>query len=531
MKQSQNLRENIRLAVAREKCELDHLFFSRYFFKPREGAKFRVNWHHHLISDTVQRVMDGEIKNAVINVPPGSSKTEIVSINLMARGLAINPRARFLHISYSDDLALLNSETAKKIVESEEFQELWPLTIAKDAKSKKRWNVVSDGKVTGGAYAVSLGGQITGFRAGRMAEGFFGAIIIDDPLKPEDATSQVKRKSANRSLINTVKSRKANPDTPIIVIMQRLAEEDPTGFIQQGGLGGQWEYICIPAIIDDNYVSKLDEKYRVLVDSSVRDENGRFSYWEYKEPIAELVQMEKGLGENIDGQKMSRNVFAGQYMQRPAPEGGDILKGEWFGRYKILPKLKWRAVYADTAQKTAERNDFSVFLHAGMGVDGNIYILDVVRKKVDAVGLERLAKDLYQKWRRFDKHDPVKLRYFSIEDKSSGTGLIQQFKTRHKIPVKAQQRNQDKYSRVMDIQAHVECGNVYIPDPSCTHELVETYWVADFITECEAFTADDTHAHDDQVDVLVDTVNDMLVNTGLKISKEALAKVKRFKKT
>ncbi len=89
MKQSQNLRENIRLAVAREKCELDHLFFSRYFFKPREGAKFRVNWHHHLISDTVQRIMDGEIKNAVINVPPSSSKTEIVSINLMARGLAI----------------------------------------------------------------------------------------------------------------------------------------------------------------------------------------------------------------------------------------------------------------------------------------------------------------------------------------------------------------------------------------------------------------------------------------------------------
>lgn len=501
--QSQNLRENIKQAVAREKCEQNHLFFSRYFFKPREGAKFIVNWHHVLICDTVQRVIDGELKNVVINVPPGSSKTELVSINLMARGLALNPMARFLHISYSDDLALLNSETAKSIIESEEYQQLWQLSIAKDAKAKKRWNVVRDGKKAGSVYAVSLGGQITGFRAGRMAEGFHGAIIIDDPLKPADATSKVKRLSANRSLINTVKSRKANPNTPIIVIMQRVAEEDPTGFIQQGGLGGEWEYVSIPAIIDDEYVAKLDEEYRDLVDSSVRDENGRFSYWEYKEPISELVEMEKGLGESDDGQKMSRHVFAGQYMQRPAPEGGDIIKGEWFGRYKLLPKLKWRAVYADTAQKTAEHNDFSVFLHAGLGVDGNIYILDIVRKKVDAVGLESMACDYYEKWRKFDKLEPVKLRYFSIEDKASGTGLIQQLKSRHKIPVKAQQRNTDKYSRVMDVQAHIQIGNVCIPEASS--------WVADFVTECESFTADDTHAHDDQVDTLVDCINDMLI--------------------
>ena len=100
-------------AVIKAKCERDHLFFSRYFFKHRQGIKFRVNWHHVLIADTVQRVIDGELKNVVINVPPGSSKTELVAINLIARGLALNPRARFLHISYSDDLALLNSETAR----------------------------------------------------------------------------------------------------------------------------------------------------------------------------------------------------------------------------------------------------------------------------------------------------------------------------------------------------------------------------------------------------------------------------------
>lgn len=80
---------SVERAVLKAKCERDHLFFSRYFFKHRQGIKFRVNWHHVLIADTVQRVIDGELKNVVINVPPGSSKTELVAINLIARGLAV----------------------------------------------------------------------------------------------------------------------------------------------------------------------------------------------------------------------------------------------------------------------------------------------------------------------------------------------------------------------------------------------------------------------------------------------------------
>ena len=191
----------------RLRCEADHLEFTKVFFKHRQGIDFLVNWHHRYICDIVQRVIDGGLKNVVINVPPGSSKTEIVSINLIARGLAINPRARFLHISYSDDLALLNSQTARDIVQSDEFQEHWPLAIADDAKSKKRWNVVLDGQKVGGVYAVSLGGQITGFRAGHMAPGWQGAIIIDDPLKVEDAYSKTKRENGRQDLVMQVELR------------------------------------------------------------------------------------------------------------------------------------------------------------------------------------------------------------------------------------------------------------------------------------------------------------------------------------
>lgn len=480
-------------AVIRKRCESDHLFFSRYFFKHRQGIKFRINWHHVLISDVVQRVIDGELKNVIINVPPGSSKTELVAINLIARGLAINPRARFLHISYSDDLALLNSETAREIVRSDEYQALWPLKIADDADSKKRWNVVVDGKKAGGVYAVSLGGQITGFRAGHMAEGWQGAIIIDDPLKVEDAYSKPNRDKANRKLLSTVKSRKANPDTPIIVIMQRLAEEDPTGFIKSGKVPGDWEFIEIPALITDDYVNALPERIRAMVDSTERDEDGRFSYWPYKEPLHDMLAMERA----------DRYVFSGQYMQRPSPLGGGIIRSDAFQRYSVVPQLKYRMIYADTAQKTAERNDYSVFECWGLGLDNRIYLLDMIRGKWQAPELKKRAIDFWAKHAVDNGGLNVPpLRKMKIEDKASGTGLIQDIHASGGIPVEGIERNRDKLTRVMDVVSYIDSGLVCIP--------LNAPFVSDFVTECESFTADDTHAHDDQIDPMCDAINDML---------------------
>src|SRR4051812_30386844 len=124
--------DEYKLAVAKARCNKDHLFFTRYFFKQRQGAKFMVNWHHRYMADELEKVITGETENLVINVPPGSSKTEMVVINFIARGLCINARSRFLHLSYSDDLALLNSQNAREIVTSDEYQALWPRKLAVD---------------------------------------------------------------------------------------------------------------------------------------------------------------------------------------------------------------------------------------------------------------------------------------------------------------------------------------------------------------------------------------------------------------
>lgn len=494
--------ETIDDRLTRGELEGDHLFFSRYFFKSRQGIKFIVNWHHQLIADTIDDVISGRKKNVVITVPPGSSKTELVVINLIARGLAINPRARFLHLSGSDALASLNSATAREIVTSDEYQAFWPLKIADDAKAKKRWNVEINGQPAGGVYATSIGGQVTGFRAGHMAEGFQGAILIDDPLKPEDAFSRSKVDIANRRLLTTVKSRKANPATPIILIMQRVAENDPAGFIQKGNVDGEWDHVRIPAVLDDAYLATLAPRYRTIVDRTV-SQDGRFSYWPYKEPLAQLLAMERGEGADQTGARISRHVFTSQYQQSPRQVGGNILKGEYFYRYSITPKIKQRKIFADTAQKTKERNDYSVFSEWGLGDDGRLYLLDLIRGKWEAPELQRRAIAFWQKCKARDVEKFGQLRKIVVEDKSSGTGLIQTLRLPpYNIPIEPVERDKDKLTRVMDIQAYQEAGLVAIPE--------NAPFTNDFVTECESFTADDSHDFDDQLDTMVDAIDDML---------------------
>ena len=498
--------ELVRLAT-KTLCGSDYLFFVRYFLRHRQSAKFVLNWHHHILADVVNRVIDGKLKNIVINVSPGSSKTEMIIINFIAYALTKNMWSRFLHISYSDDLALQNSHQARELVESDEFQSLWPMQIAPDSKSKKRWNVMVGNKIAGGVYAVSLGGQITGFRAGRMVEGFQGAILIDDPLKPEDAFSKTKRDAANRKLISTVKSRKANPETPIVVIMQRLAEDDCTGFIEKGNLMGDWEFIKIPAIMTEADAERFPADIQKLIDMD-ENEGGRFSYWPYKEPIEELLKMEAG-GEDREGARMSRHVFAGQYQQNPVAIGGNIIQGQWFGRYTVQQKLKYRIIYADTASKTKERNDYSVFQCWGLGNDGKIYLTDQIRGKWESHELKARAKAFWLKHKALDDDQlNGQLRKMMVEDKSSGTGLIQDLKHEGQFPIEPIERHVDKLTRVNDAEPYIHAGLVCVPE--------NAPFVNDYIQEFEAFTADDTHAHDDQIDPTCDAVKDML-SSGNKI--------------
>jgi len=239
------LKKNINPVFLRHHLS-EHLFNTvRYFFKIRERIQFVTSHHHLLMAATLMRVIKGEIKRLIINIPPSYSKTEIAVIGFIAYGFIINKECKFIHTSYSDSLALLNSNKVRDIVLSDEFKELFGLQIRHDSSGKKRWDIAGGG----GLYATSAGGQITGFRAGKSKKGFQGAIIVDDPIKPIDAHSQLKVEGVNEWYNDTLRSRTDNRDTPVIIIMQRLAENDLSGFLLGGGSNEKWHHLCLPGEI------------------------------------------------------------------------------------------------------------------------------------------------------------------------------------------------------------------------------------------------------------------------------------------
>ena len=230
--------------MLRHMLEKDGIQMFRYFFPLREGHKAIVSWHHYVIDYCLELVLSNRINRLIINVPPGYTKTEIAVLTFIMRGLALNPRARFIHASYSADLALEISSKIKDGIESEEFQQLWPMDIRVDKKGKKRWFTNKGG----GMMAAAAGGQITGFRAGRMEPGFTGAFVLDDPVKPKDAHSNTRRDSINNDFVSTMRSRLAKDSlNPFIVIMQRIHAQDLTGYLLRGGSGDYWHHLSLPA--------------------------------------------------------------------------------------------------------------------------------------------------------------------------------------------------------------------------------------------------------------------------------------------
>ena len=242
---------NIELAIIKLKCENDFEFFVRYFFKHQKGSKFVFSWHHQEICKNLVDVYNGVTTHLIINIPPRYSKTELCVKMFTAWCFLKNPKAEFIHLSYSDGLALDNSETIKTIIKSAEYQALWPDVAIKNNKdSKKAWGTECGGSF----YATASGGSVTGFGAGKIDDfeggnGFGGALIIDDPLKPDDAHSKPRREGVNKRWDETIKSRFNSTKTPCIVIMQRIHEQDFCGMLLEDD-EYNFKQLVLPAIID-----------------------------------------------------------------------------------------------------------------------------------------------------------------------------------------------------------------------------------------------------------------------------------------
>ncbi len=174
-----------------------------------------------------------------------------------------------------------------------------------------------------------------------------------------------------------------------------------------------------------------------------------------------------------------------------------LFKSDWWQYLDVPPPLEWRAIYADTAQKTGQQNDYTVFQCWGKSKDGRAVLLDMVRGKFEAPELLERARAFWAKHRAIQGQGP--LRAFKVEDKSSGTGLIQQLKRQGGVPVIGIPRDKDKLTRAYDAAPYIESGNVVL--------LRSAPGLSDLLAEAEAFP---NGAHDDTLDPAMDAIGDML---------------------
>lgn len=468
----------------RERLLGSHLNFTTKFFLEKEGQPFSVAPFHPVMCDTLDRVFSGEIKRLIINIPPGYGKTELSVINFIARGFAINPRSRFIHASYGEPLALDNSTKVKDVINLPGYQAHWPVTMRPDQNAKGLWRTTAGGHLR----AAAAGQPITGFRAGILAEpGFTGALVIDDPLKPDDASSDTTRKFINARWENTFKSRLAHEDVPVIVIMQRLHVDDFVAHLLENS-GEHWHLLKLPVLIDGEGEAPAGNV--TLIPHGLPDG----PLWERKHTREQIKVLQT-----------APHVYTGQYGQEPTVAGGNLFKPGLLPRYDEIPNLAWRAIYADTAQKTKERNDYTVFEHWGAGLDGRAYLLDVVRGRFEAPELEKTAQALWTRCKEMDANRYGHLRKMAIEDKVSGTGLIQSL-TRKAIPVIAIQRDKDKYTRALDAVPAAAAGLIMLPKTAV--------WLKDFESELAAFP---DGGFDDQVDPFIDAVLDICGFLGMNL--------------
>lgn len=333
------------------------LNFTRYLFKEMYKRKFVVGKHHELIAAALDRVLAGECTRLIINIAPRYGKTELAVKNFIAKGFALNAKARFIHLSYSDDLARDNSRGVQDILRFPSYRRLFPGTMPTSVNTRKWWT--KDG---GGLYAVASGGQVTGFGAGLVdkeedeelgdevaaiasdGSDFGGAIIIDDPIKPDDARSELIREKVNQKFETTIRNRVNSRKTPIIIIMQRLDEDDLCGYLQKLE-PGEWEVLSLPVI-------------------EINDKGEEVALWPFKHTLQELQDL----------REKSPWVFDTQYMQNPRPLVGLMYERE-FKTYDVLPVTKQHKVkaYIDTADTGKDFLCCIVYVETEIGN----FILDV----------------------------------------------------------------------------------------------------------------------------------------------------------
>ena len=421
-----------------------HAFIHRAFIELNTGTPFQDNWHIGAIADALERVRLGLCRRLIINLPPRSLKSHCASIAFPAWVLGQDPTRQIIAVSYAQDLADKHARDCRHLMLTQFYRDLFDTRLSPDRQAASEFETTAQGY----RLSTSVGGVLTG-RGGNF-------LIVDDPLKPEDAVSDARRSGANNFYDTTLYSRQNDKQRDaIVLVMHRLHEDDLVGHVLPKE---DWEVLSFPAIAEREQKFEWDTPY------------GRQSHTRKigtalhpaREPLATLETIRASVGSY---------AFAGQYQQSPAPFGGGMVKPEWFQRYEphqLPEEFDYKLQSWDTANKPNELANFSVCTTWGVKKE-RVYLLHVLRRHLGYPELKRAVQA------QADAFGP---KIILIEDRASGTQLIQELAA--SVPgITKYEPDGDKIMRMNAQTAVIENGSVHIPHAA--------HWLDEYLHELATF--------------------------------------------
>lgn len=334
------------------------------------NANYQHNWHIDLIAEYLLACQRGEIKRLIINIPPRHLKSISVNVAFPAWLLGHNPAEQIMCASYSQDLSIKHALDCRLVMQQKWYQDLFPATqIVEDQNTKRKFITTARGH----RIATSVGGTATGEGAQYL--------IVDDPVSAQQAESTAFRENANVWFDQTFSTRLNDKKTGcIIVIMQRLHEEDLTGhLLAKGG----WEHLSLPMIAE-------------------KDETLSKGYQSIERKTGDILHPERIDKDEIDRIKneVGSYAFSGQYQQRPSPEGGGEFRTEWLMYYDTLtPGSLNHYIFVDPANSKNKDSDYTAMVVIGAGGDGNLYLVDIIRDRLNVREREDKLFELHKKYK------------------------------------------------------------------------------------------------------------------------------------
>lgn len=455
------------------RCEASFSEFRRHI-----NPRLKTGWWQAEMAAELQAFYEdlkaGRRPRLVIQAPPQHGKSEII-VDFIGWLSGKNPDCRTIYASFSERLGIRANLRLQRMLDSERYKQVFPGTtlnasnvVTISAQSLRNREILEFVGRAGFFRNTTVRGSVTG-------EGL-DLGVIDDPIKGREEANSETIRNKTWDWLNDDFMTRFSEEAGLLIILTRWHIDDPVGRLRAAD--PSLRVLSYPAI------ATADEPHRKA-----------------GEP---LFPEHKSLAFLLGRKRLMRpESWESLYQQNPVIEGGNLFKPDQLKRhtYGMPPPTVRRFVFADTAQKTKEQNDYSVFQVWGLGADGIAYLLDQVRGKYEAPELEAMARAIWAKHRAADIKHRGHLAAMKVEDKVSGTGLIQSLRRPpNPIPVLPITRGSaDKYTRALDALPAIAAGLVSIPG--------DAPFTLDLISELAAFP---NGVHDDQVDPLVDAVCELV---------------------